>query len=115
VALLVLAPVLAFATPAGVANFLFLQTYKPAWVRSGTSPGWSVCVEVSFYVLLPGFAALLERRWGALASNHHRRAHVLQLAAHRLPQRGAVFSINSSETVDFEVEMLASSISSPTG
>lgn len=65
-ALAVLVPVLHYAHPAGIANVLFLQIYRPAWVRSGIPPGWSVCVEMSFYALLPIYARTLHRRWRAL-------------------------------------------------
>jgi peptidoglycan/LPS O-acetylase OafA/YrhL len=86
-ALLVLAPVLTFARPAGIGNILFLQIYRPAWVRSGIAPGWSVCVEMSFYLLLPAFAWYLQRRWGHLARAERRRIEL------RLIGALAVFSV----------------------
>lgn len=55
-ALLVLAPLLVFAPPLGLPNVLFLQVYEASWARTGIAPAWSVCVEVSFYLLLPLFA-----------------------------------------------------------
>jgi peptidoglycan/LPS O-acetylase OafA/YrhL len=80
VALLVLAPTLAFAAPAAIGNIFFLQIYRPAWVRSGIPPGWSVCVEMSFYLLLPVFALLLARIWGQLDRRQRRRAELRLLA-----------------------------------
>lgn len=80
VALLVLAPILTFAHPAGIPDILFLQIYRPAWARTGIAPGWSVCVEVSFYLLLPAFAGLLGRRWSRLGRQKRRRAELRLLA-----------------------------------
>jgi peptidoglycan/LPS O-acetylase OafA/YrhL len=44
----------------------FLQIYDNDWVLNGIRPAWSLCVEISFYVLLPLYAAgvaLAVRRW----------------------------------------------------
>jgi peptidoglycan/LPS O-acetylase OafA/YrhL len=55
-------PTLTFAQHAGfLPNVLFLQTYKESWARSGIPPAWSICVEVSFYLALPIYAALIHR------------------------------------------------------
>ena len=35
--------------------------YDPQWVFGGILPAWSLCVEVSFYLALPLFAALMGR------------------------------------------------------
>ncbi len=77
VALIALAPILVFAHPP-IVNFFFLQIYRPAWDRSGIGPAWSVCVEMSFYVLLPLFARRLNRAWGHL-DRHTRREREIAL------------------------------------
>ena len=64
VALAVLAvyPGLQFAIhPRVVANVAFLQIYKEQWSRTGDPVAWSICVEASFYLLLPLYAALTSR------------------------------------------------------
>jgi peptidoglycan/LPS O-acetylase OafA/YrhL len=80
IALIVLAPLLIYAHPLGLANILFVQIYRPAWTRSGIPPGWSVCVEMSFYLLLPVYARTLQGRWGTL-DRLSRRRRELQLLA----------------------------------
>jgi peptidoglycan/LPS O-acetylase OafA/YrhL len=52
-ALIVLAPILTYAHSLGLPNFPFAQVYDPSQARSGIEPAWSVCVEMSFYILLP--------------------------------------------------------------
>jgi peptidoglycan/LPS O-acetylase OafA/YrhL len=96
-ALLVLIPVLTFATPVGLGNVLFLQIYRPAWVRTGIAPGWSVCVEVSFYALLPLFARAVDRLCGHLPARERRRIEFRIIAAL------AVASIALRELVHAEV------------
>jgi peptidoglycan/LPS O-acetylase OafA/YrhL len=80
VALIVLAPALTFASLKGLPNFAFLQIYRTGWARTGIPPGWTVCVELSFYLLLPLYAWMTHRRWA-----HHplplRRRRELQLLA----------------------------------
>jgi peptidoglycan/LPS O-acetylase OafA/YrhL len=47
----------------------FGQIYRTSTVRGGIAPAWSLCVEVSFYALLPLyalFAGRLSRRFGLL-------------------------------------------------
>ena len=63
-ALLVLAPLLTFADPYGLPNLLFAQIYPVSgdrWIQTGILPAWSVCVEASFYLLLPLYAAVTAR------------------------------------------------------
>ncbi len=43
------------------AYYGFLSVYDPQWVFGGILPAWSLCVEVSFYLALPLFAALMRR------------------------------------------------------
>jgi peptidoglycan/LPS O-acetylase OafA/YrhL len=81
VALIVLAPVVTYATPDAIPNFSFIQIYRPAWVRSGIPPGWSVCVELSFYVLLPWFAAILHRTWAGLSIPKRKHRELFLLGA----------------------------------
>ena len=42
--------------------FAFLQAYSWDTVSGGIGPAWSLCVEVSFYALLPLYAVLARRR-----------------------------------------------------
>jgi peptidoglycan/LPS O-acetylase OafA/YrhL len=81
VALVVLAPLIVYAEPLGLPNFLFIQIYRPAWARSGIPPGWSVCVEVSFYLLLPLFGGLMRRWLGHLPRKSQRRRQLILLSA----------------------------------
>jgi peptidoglycan/LPS O-acetylase OafA/YrhL len=60
-ALVVLSPLLVYAPPAAIPNFLFLQAYSPRYALSGIPPAWSVSVEMSFYLLLPVYAGQLAR------------------------------------------------------
>lgn len=62
-ALIVLAPLLTYAHPAGLPNFLLIQSYRPAWFLTGIPPAWSVSVEMSFYLLLPVYARQLAKRY----------------------------------------------------
>jgi peptidoglycan/LPS O-acetylase OafA/YrhL len=80
VALIVLAPIITFAPPFGILNFLFAQIYESADARTGIAPAWSVCVEMSFYLLLPLFAFLLGRFWGGRPRNERRRRELTLLA-----------------------------------
>jgi peptidoglycan/LPS O-acetylase OafA/YrhL len=78
IALLVLGPLLIYARPLGLPNIFFGQIYRPRWARSGIPPGWSVCVEMSFYLLLPLYARILQWRWGSL-DREERRGRELRL------------------------------------
>ncbi len=40
-----------------VANLLLVQGYSPSTLLTGIGPAWSLCVEVVFYLVLPGLAA----------------------------------------------------------
>jgi peptidoglycan/LPS O-acetylase OafA/YrhL len=42
-------------------NIFFLQIYREHWARTGIPPAWSVCVEVSFYLVLPLYAWAVNR------------------------------------------------------
>jgi peptidoglycan/LPS O-acetylase OafA/YrhL len=79
VALIVLSPLLIFAKPDGLANIFFVQIYRPRWSRSGIGPAWSVCVEMSFYLLLPWFALALQRVWGRLPRRDRARRELALL------------------------------------
>jgi len=41
--------------------YLFLQVYSPRTLYGGILPAWTLCVEVTFYILLPLFAATMGR------------------------------------------------------
>lgn len=41
--------------------YLFLQVYTPSPPREGLFQAWSLCVEMSFYLLLPFYAAFIGR------------------------------------------------------
>jgi peptidoglycan/LPS O-acetylase OafA/YrhL len=49
----------------GVSGFLehafFLQVYSSHWVLHGITQAWSLCIEVTFYLLLPVWAAWMRR------------------------------------------------------
>jgi peptidoglycan/LPS O-acetylase OafA/YrhL len=45
-----------------VANYLFLQIYFPKTSITGIIPSWSLCVEMSFYLLLPLYASLVRSK-----------------------------------------------------
>ena len=47
-----------------LANYLFLQIYFPKTILTGLLPSWSLCVEMSFYLLLPLYAALVRSKGG---------------------------------------------------
>jgi peptidoglycan/LPS O-acetylase OafA/YrhL len=79
-ALAVLAPILTYAHPFGLANILFLQVYRGTWSRTGIAPGWSVCVEMSFYLLLPLYARILQSRWRHLDRRQRTRRELATLA-----------------------------------
>jgi peptidoglycan/LPS O-acetylase OafA/YrhL len=61
VALVVMLPLIRLGQPHGLPNLLLIQAYRSSWARSGIAPAWSICVEASFYLLLPLFALLLRR------------------------------------------------------
>lgn len=44
------------------AYYGLLQIYSSAWSIGGITPAWSLCVEITFYLLLPVLAAILARR-----------------------------------------------------
>lgn len=44
--------------------YLFLQNLSPDTVQQGIGPAWTLCVEVSFYALIPLYAALAARLLG---------------------------------------------------
>ena len=48
--------------PDGWSYFGLSQIYNPQTVLGGLGVAWSLCVEVSFYAALPGFAWLVARR-----------------------------------------------------
>jgi peptidoglycan/LPS O-acetylase OafA/YrhL len=62
-------------TESFVRYFTLTQIYSKDHVLGGIVPAWSLATEVSFYVALPAYAALL----GALA-RRSRQAHVVELA-----------------------------------
>ena len=43
-------------------HYLFLQIYLPSQDLKGISAAWSLCVEMTFYLFIPLYAALLGRR-----------------------------------------------------
>jgi peptidoglycan/LPS O-acetylase OafA/YrhL len=42
-------------------HYLFLQIYFPAQILSGITQAWTLCVEMSFYLMLPIYAAIVGR------------------------------------------------------
>lgn len=62
----------------------FLQIYDPYTALSGLPVAWSLCIEASFYVMLPFFAigmARMTRRWGPSAQVRLQLALLALLAA----------------------------------
>jgi peptidoglycan/LPS O-acetylase OafA/YrhL len=51
-----------------VTHYLFLQIYFPPQVFYGIGPAWSLCTEMSFYLFLPLYAALIAWRRRSQAS-----------------------------------------------
>ena len=56
------------------AYYLFLQIYSPDTILGGIGPAWSLCVEMSFYVVLPLLALGLAR-----AQRGRRRAQMIRI------------------------------------
>lgn len=81
VALIVLSPIITYAPPLGIPNFGFAQIYYGPDARTGIAPAWSICVEMSFYVLLPLFALGLARLWGRLSAPRRRDRELMLLAS----------------------------------
>jgi peptidoglycan/LPS O-acetylase OafA/YrhL len=42
-------------------NMFFLQIYSTDWVFHGITQAWSLCIEVTFYLALPVWAAMMRR------------------------------------------------------
>jgi peptidoglycan/LPS O-acetylase OafA/YrhL len=57
----------------------FAQIYSPAWIAHGIGPAWSLCTELSFYVLVPALAAAIALAPAGLRAR--RRALGLSLGA----------------------------------
>jgi peptidoglycan/LPS O-acetylase OafA/YrhL len=64
----------------GVVNQLFLQVYRTDWARTGIGPAWTICVELTFYLLLPVLAAVTRRAWGGRPEAQRRRCDLALLA-----------------------------------
>lgn len=43
-------------------HYFFLQIYFPSSLAYGIGPAWSLCTEMSFYLVLPGIAAIVGSR-----------------------------------------------------
>jgi peptidoglycan/LPS O-acetylase OafA/YrhL len=52
-----------------LAHYLFGQIYFPNQIESGITQAWTLSVEMTFYLLLPLYAALIGRRRGAQTPN----------------------------------------------
>lgn len=59
----------------------FAQIYIPAFVISGIPQAWSLCTEMSFYLMIPLWAALLGRRSGQRRAGAQLRVELLGVAA----------------------------------
>lgn len=46
----------------------FLQIYKREWITGGLPQVWSLCIDVSFYAVLPIYAIAMGRVWARKAS-----------------------------------------------
>lgn len=58
----------------------FLQLYDSSTVLSGMLQAWSLCVEVTFYAILPLYALALRRITRAMPANRALRTELLALA-----------------------------------
>ena len=67
-------------TPSGVITYFgFLQVYDPDTLLGGISAAWTLCVEVTFYAMLPLWA-LLMRRFSSRSPEQFARTELLALA-----------------------------------
>lgn len=57
--------------------YLFLQIYSPSTAFGGIIQAWSLCTEMSFYVLLPLWAALVVRATTALVPGRRIVGHLI--------------------------------------
>ena len=48
-----------------VTHYLFLQIYFPTQVFFGITQAWSLCTEMSFYLVLPLYAWVVRRTGGS--------------------------------------------------
>ncbi|HLM25793.1 MAG TPA: acyltransferase [Thermoleophilaceae bacterium] len=67
-----------FAPKGLITYFGFLQIYDSSNIQRGIGPAWSLCVELSFYALLPIWAWLL-RRLGSLGGASFLASELLPL------------------------------------
>ncbi len=75
--------------------YFFLQVYSPLFAIFGLTVAWSLCIEVTFYALLPLYAALtrllcrrltpLGRVRFQLSPDRHARSGVVRASDRRLP------------------------------
>jgi peptidoglycan/LPS O-acetylase OafA/YrhL len=61
--------------------YLFLQVYSTHTLYGGILPAWTLCVEVSFYVLLPVYAAVMGRAGARVSARPRLRLELVVLAA----------------------------------
>jgi peptidoglycan/LPS O-acetylase OafA/YrhL len=63
------------------AYYLFGQIYERTWTLGGIGPAWSLCIEISFYAVLPFFALFLRRVRAGASREAKVRSELLALAA----------------------------------
>ena len=70
--------------PKGVADlpvyFLFGQVYSKEHVLHGLTPAWTLCIEVTFYLLLPLYAAAVARGRDRRTPSRQLRREIMALA-----------------------------------
>jgi peptidoglycan/LPS O-acetylase OafA/YrhL len=59
----------------------FGQVYSDRYVLDGIAPAWTLCIEITFYLLLPVYAALIGGLVGRLPRERQVRVELLGLAA----------------------------------
>jgi peptidoglycan/LPS O-acetylase OafA/YrhL len=59
----------------------FLQVYNPFWILGGLGIAWSLCIEVTFYLLLPFYAMAVARWLAGRAPERQARAELILLGA----------------------------------
>lgn len=69
-------------TPGGVATYWgLLQVYSEETIVGGIGQAWTVCVEATFYFLLPLWAVLVARRGAARGERHFLWSELAPIAA----------------------------------
>ncbi len=66
--------------PEGWRYYTFVYVYSSHTVSGGLIPAWTLCVDMTFYLVLPGFALTLDRLWQRFAPDTALRLELAVLA-----------------------------------